>query len=116
MSLFSKVFRLRQRQVRITVIGAATLMAMTSMVAAQESGLYGRLYGGLANVSGLSFTDPATANLDLNGGTGLTFGGAVGFAARNGFRGELDFTLSEADIDGQLLKTSKLSCPAGKFL
>ena len=117
-SLFSKVFALRQRPVRMTVIGAATLVAMTSMVAAQdatEPGLYGRLYGGLASVSGLSFADPATADLDLNGGSGLAYGAAIGFAAGNGFRGELDFILSEADIDGTFVENVQAFVPCGEI-
>lgn len=115
LSLFSKVFSLRQRPVRVTAIGAATLMAMTTMAAADEQGLYGRLYGGLATVSGLSFADPATADLDLDGGSGLTFGGAVGVKTRSGFRAEIDLTLSEADLDGGFVENVQVFVPCGEI-
>lgn len=115
MSLFSKIFRLRQRPVRATVIGAATLMALTNMAAAQDAGLYGRLYGGVATVGGLSFADPATANLDLKGGSGLTFGGAIGVKTGTGFRAELDLTLSEADLDGTFVENVQVFVPCGEI-
>ena len=97
------------------VIGAAALVAMSTMAAAEEPGLYGRLYGGVATVGGLSFADPATANLVLNGGTGLTFGGAVGVATGSGFRAELDFTLSEADLDGTFVENVLVFVPCGEI-
>lgn len=114
LSLFSRVFGLRQRPVRSTVIGAATLMALTTMAAAAEPGVYGRLYGGLATVSGLSFTDAATADLNLDGGSGLTFGGAVGLRTGSGFRAELDLTLSEADLDGTFVENVQAFVPCGE--
>ena len=93
----------------------AALLSLTSGASAEEAGLYGRLYGGLASVSGLSFADPATANLDLNGGSGLAFGAAVGFKTESGFRAELDMTHSEANLSGTFVENVQVFVPCGEI-
>lgn len=118
-SLFTKIFSLRQRAVAQSSIAAVTLVAMTSLTAAQEAGHqqgpYARLYGGLSSVEGMSFTDAATANLDLDGGSGVTYGAAFGYAFGSGLRLEADVALSEADLDGTFQENAQVFVPCGEI-
>lgn len=117
-SLFTKIFRLRQRAVTHSSIAAVTLVAMTSLVGAQESGQgqgpYVRIYGGLASVEGMSFADAATADLDLDGGSGFTYGAAFGYAFESGLRLEADIARSEADLDGTFQENVQAFIPCGE--
>lgn len=92
----------------------AFLTTMTTFVAAQEPGAYGRLYGGLSAIEGMTFNDASTADLDLDGGSGFTFGGALGYAYGNGFRTELDVSRSEADLDGIFTENVQVFVPCGE--
>lgn len=114
-SLFTKIFRLRQRAAAQSSIAAVTLMAMTSLAAAQESGPYARLYGGLSSVEGMSFADASTADLDLDGGSGVTYGAAFGYAFGSGLRLEADFARSEADLDGTFQENVQVFVPCGEI-
>jgi opacity protein-like surface antigen len=101
----------------VTLAGAAFafLLTMTSLVAAQEPGAYGRLYGGLSSVEGMTFNDATSADLDLDGGSGFTFGGSLGYAFGNGFRTELDVARSEADLDGIFTENVQTFVPCGEI-
>ncbi len=114
MYLFAKIFRQRQRAATASAVAVVTLAAMTSLAAAQDEGAYGRLYGGLASVEGMTFSDAATANLDLEGDTGLTFGGAIGYRTGFGLRTELDVTYTSADMDGTFQENVQLFVPCGE--
>lgn len=123
-SLFSKIFRLRQRAVSQSSIAAVTLVAMTSLAAAQghgqEAGPYARLYGGLSSVEGMSFADASTADLDLDGGSGVTYGAAFGYAFDSGqgfgrLRLEADFARSEANFDGVFRENVQVFVPCGEI-
>jgi len=114
-SLFTKIFRLRQRPVAVSSIAAVTLVAMTSLTGAQEAGPYARIYGGLSSVEGMSFADPATADLDLDGGSGVTYGAAFGYAFGTGLRIEADIARSEADLDGTFQENVQAFVPCGEI-
>lgn len=119
-SLFSKIFRLRQRTAAQSSVAAVTLVAMTSLAAAQDPGPYARIYGGLSSVEGMSFADPATADLDLDGGSGVTYGAAFGYAfgrgqGFGGLRLEADIALSEADLDGTFQENVQVFVPCGEI-
>lgn len=62
----------------------------------------------------MNFSDPATADLDLDGGTGLTFGGAVGYRFDSGVRFELDVAHTSADMDGALNENVQAFVPCGE--
>lgn len=93
----------------------AFLLTMTSLVAAQEPGAYGRLYGGMTSVEGMTFNDATTADLDLDGGSGFTFGGSLGYGFGNGFRTELDVARSQADLDGTFQENVQVFVPCGEI-
>lgn len=63
----------------------------------------------------MTFTDAATADLDLDGGTGLTFGGALGYRFGSGFRAELDLGYSEASVDGTFQENVQAFVPCGEI-
>ncbi len=118
MYFFAKIFRLRQRAATASTVAVVTLAAMTTLAAAQgvsgDAGAYGRIYGGLSSIEDMSFADPATADLTLNGGSGLIFGGALGYSFGNGFRTELDVARSSADLDGALTENVQAFVPCGE--
>ncbi|MEQ8733602.1 MAG: outer membrane beta-barrel protein [Rhodospirillaceae bacterium] len=115
MSLFTKVFGLRQRAATASSIAVVTLAAMTSLAAAQDAGPYAKLYGGLQSIEGMSFADPATADLDLDGGRGLTLGGTLGYGFGNGFRTAFDVSYGEADLDGTFQENVQVFVPCGEL-
>jgi opacity protein-like surface antigen len=100
-----------------SVLAALTALAGTvsPAVAQDTAGPYVRLYGGLSSVEGMLSADPSTADLDLDGGSGLTFGGAAGYAFDNGFRTEIDLSLSEADFDGTFTENIQVFVPCGEI-
>lgn len=101
----------------VTLAGSAFafLLTMTSLVAAQEPGVYGRLYGGMTSIEGMTFNDATSADLDLDGGSGFTFGGSLGYAFGNGFRTELDVARSQADFDGTFQENVQTFVPCGEI-
>lgn len=114
MYLFAKIFRLRQRAATASAVAVVTLAAMTTLAAAQDTGAYGRIYGGLASVQDMNFADPATADMELDSGSGLTFGGALGYRFGSGFRAELDVAHTSVDMDGVLTENVQAFIPCGE--
>ena len=111
MSLLSKV----TPAATVAASAFAFVITMTSLVAAQEQGPYARFYGGLTSVQGMTFNDATSADLDLDGGTGLTFGGALGYRFGSGFRTELDLAYSEANVDGTFQENVQTFVPCGEI-
>ncbi len=111
MSLLSKV----SPAATLAASAFAFLITMTSLVAAQEQGPYARLYGGLASVQGMTFNDATSADLDLDGGTGLNFGGALGYRFGSGFRTEIDLSYSEASLNGTFQENVQTFVPCGEI-
>lgn len=115
MSFFSSFFSKAAPLTTLAAAACALLLTMTTLAAAQEPGVYGRLYGGLSSVEGMTFNDASTADLDLDGGSGFTFGGSLGYAFGNGFRTELDLSRSEADLDGVFQENVQVFVPCGEI-
>ncbi len=109
MSLLSKVSPVAT----VAASAFAFLITMTSLVAAQEQGPYARLYGGPSSVQGMTFSDTMTADLDLDGGTGFTFGGTLGYSFGSWFRTEINLGYSEASLNGTFQENVQAFVPCG---